>query len=176
MKLLLITASSKEIRGIRKSRVIGFQQCTMPYLAALTPSNWEIEHVDEDVESLDFTKYYDLVAITFHTPSANHAYDIAARFREKGIIVAMGGPHVTLVPHEAEVYADVIFIGETEITWPQFISEFEKKQHKRKYICTFPPELEGIPMSRKELFHRKDHSNGTTEGRLLDESISTDIR
>lgn len=160
MKLLLITASSKEIRVIRKSRVIGFQQCTMPYLAALTPSNWEIEHVDEDVEEVDFTKSYDLVAITFHTPSSYHAYNIAAKFREKGITVAIGGPHVTLVPDEAEQYADVIFVGESEITWPQFIHEFEIKQHKRKYICTFPPELEGIPMSRKELFHRKDHSNG----------------
>jgi radical SAM superfamily enzyme YgiQ (UPF0313 family) len=160
MKLLLITASSKKIRVIRKSRVLGFQQCTMPYLAALTPPNWEIEHVDEEVEEVNYTKNYDLVAITFHTPSANHAYNIAARFRNKGITVVMGGPHVTLVPDEAERYADVIFVGESEITWPQFIYEFEKKQHKRKYICTFPPDLEGIPMSRKELFHRKDHSNG----------------
>ena len=99
MKLLLITASSNEIKAIRKSRVIGFQQCTMPYLAALTPSNWDIEHVDEEVEKVDYAKDYDLVAITFHTPCANHAYNIATRFREKGITVAMGGPHVTLLPH-----------------------------------------------------------------------------
>ncbi|WP_242950465.1 B12-binding domain-containing radical SAM protein [Clostridium acidisoli] len=160
MNLLLITASSDEIRNIRKSRVIGFQQCTMPYLAALTPPNWNIEHVDEEVERVNFNKHYDLVAITFHTPSANHAYNIATRFREKGVVVAMGGPHVTLMPQEAEKYADVIFVGESEITWPQFIYEFEKKQYKRKYICTYPPELDGIPMSRKDLFHRKDHSNG----------------
>jgi radical SAM superfamily enzyme YgiQ (UPF0313 family) len=160
MKLLLITASSDEIKIIRKSRVIGFQQCTMPYLAALTPSSWEIEHVDEEVEKVDFTKAYDLVAITFHTPSSNHAYNIAARFRERGITVALGGPHVTLMPNEAEGHADIIFVGEAELTWPQFIYEFEKKQHKRKYICTVLPQLEGIPMSKKELFHRKDHSNG----------------
>lgn len=160
MKLLLITASSKEIRTIRKSRVIGFQQCTMPYLAALTPPNWQIEHVDEEVEEVDFAKGYDLVAITFHTPSANHAYNIAARFREKGVTVAMGGSHVTLMPNEAQLHADVIFIGESEITWPQFIHEFEKKQHKSRYVCDFPPELGGIPMSRKEMFHRRDHSNG----------------
>jgi radical SAM superfamily enzyme YgiQ (UPF0313 family) len=160
MKLLLITASSKEIKRIRKSRVIGFQQCTMPYLAALTPSGWEIEHIDEEVEQVDYNKHYDLVAISFHTPSANHAYEIAAGFRKKGITVAMGGPHVTLMPEEAERYADVVFVGEAEITWPQFIYEFEKKQHKRRYVCTLPPELEGVPMSKKDLFHRKDHSNG----------------
>lgn len=160
MKLLLITASSNEIKNIRKSRVIGFQQCTMPYLAALTPPDWDIEHIDEEVEKVNFENSYDLVAITFHTPSANHAYNIATKFREKGIIVAMGGPHVTLMPQEAERYADVIFVGESEITWPQFIYEFEKKQYRSKYICASPPELDGIPMSRKDLFHRKDHSNG----------------
>jgi radical SAM superfamily enzyme YgiQ (UPF0313 family) len=132
----------------------------MPYLAALTPSSWDIEHIDEEVEKVDFNKHYDLVAITFHTPSAKHAYNTAERFRKKGITVAMGGPHVTLMPHEAEAYADVIFVGESEITWPQFLYDFERKQHKRKYVCTLPPELNGIPMSRKDLFHRKDHSNG----------------
>ena len=160
MKLLLITVASKEMIAIRKSRVIGFQQCTMPYLAALTPPGWDIEHVDEVVEIIDYTQNYDLVSITFHTPSANHAYDIATKFREKGITVVMGGPHVTLMPEEAEKYADVIFVGESEITWPQFIHDFEKKQYKSKYVCTIPPELNSIPMSIKDLFHRKDHSNG----------------
>ncbi|MDP4089320.1 MAG: radical SAM protein [Bacillota bacterium] len=160
MRLLLITASSKEIKVVRKSRVIGFQQCTMPYLAALTPSNWEIEHVDEEAEEIDLSRVYDLVAITFHTPSAKHAYYIASRFREKGITVAMGGPHVTLMPEEAQQYADVIFVGEAEYTWPQFIRDFEKKEHRSRYECTIPPELSGIPMSRKDLFHRKDHSGG----------------
>src|SRR5262245_55074352 len=60
-RLLLITASSHHMRAIRRSRVIHFQQCTMPYLAALTPSGWEVEHVDEEVEEVDFTGHYDLV-------------------------------------------------------------------------------------------------------------------
>ena len=72
MKLLLITASSDEIREIRKMRVIDFQQVTMPYLAALTPPNWEVEHIDEGQEKIDFNKEVDLVGITFHTPSANY--------------------------------------------------------------------------------------------------------
>lgn len=160
MKLLLITASSMEMQAIRKSRVIGFQQCTMPYLAALTPEDWEIEHVDEEVEKVDFNKTYDLVAITFHTPSARHAYDLAAKFRKRGIIVAIGGPHVTLMPEEAQQNADIIFVGEADITWPRFIKDFENGHYKKRYICDVMPQLEGIPMSRKELFHRKDHSGG----------------
>lgn len=53
MRLLLITASADKIKRIRKSRVIGFQQVTMPYLAAQAPSNWQVEHIDEEAETVD---------------------------------------------------------------------------------------------------------------------------
>jgi radical SAM superfamily enzyme YgiQ (UPF0313 family) len=160
MRLLLITASSNEIKQIRKSRYIGFQQCTMPYLAAFLPVDWQVDHVDEECETIDYGKDYDLVGITFHTPSAQHAYLIADRFKTKGVPVALGGPHVTLMPEEAQKHADVIFVGEAEFTWPQFIADFESGQYKNRYDCDLLPDLKGIPFSIKELFHRKDHSNG----------------
>jgi hypothetical protein len=112
--LLLITASSPEIQRVRRSRVLNFQQVTMPYLAAFVPSRWTVLHVDEAVEPVDLEAPADLVAITFHTPSAPHAYGLASRFRQRGIPVALGGPHVTLLPDEAQQHADVIFVGEAE--------------------------------------------------------------
>ena len=123
--LLLITASSPEIQRVRRSRVLNFQQVTMPYLAAFVPPHWTVLHVDEAVAPIDFNAQADLVAITFHTPSAPHAYDVAARFRQRGITVVLGGPHVTLMPDEAQRHADVIFIGEAESHWPRFLAEFE---------------------------------------------------
>lgn len=100
-KLLLITASSDEIRGARRSRFLNFQQITMPYLAARVPSGWQVSHVDEEAEDIDWTDQPDVVGITFHTPSAYHAYALAAHFRSRGACVVMGGPHVTLLPEEA---------------------------------------------------------------------------
>jgi len=50
----------------------------MPYLASFVPPHWTVLHVDEGVESVDFDTRADLVAITFHTPSTPHAYDLAA--------------------------------------------------------------------------------------------------
>lgn len=160
MHLLLITASSKQIKRIRKSRVIGFQQMTMPYLAALTPPHWKVEHIDEDVEDVDFNKDINLVGITFHTPSAAHAYDIAAKFRLRGVPVVLGGPHVTLLPEEASDYADVIIVGEAEHIWPQFLREFEQGTHQNRYELAEPPAMEQVPSPRKDLFHRRDYSNG----------------
>ena len=159
-KLLLITASSPEIRRVRRARVLNFQQITMPYLAARVPPGWDVIHVDEEAEEIDWNIDADVVGITFHTPSAFHAYDIAARFRSRGICVVMGGPHVTLLPEEASQHADVIFIGEAEGLWEEFLKGFEAGSYLRVYQQTSVPSLENIPMARKDLFHRRDHTNG----------------
>jgi radical SAM superfamily enzyme YgiQ (UPF0313 family) len=132
----------------------------MPYLAALTPPGWDIEHVDEEVEAVDFSRRYDLVGITFHTPSSAHAYAIADRFRARGTPVVLGGPHVTLLPDEAEQHADVVFIGEVEDTWPRFLREFSEGRHTGRYLCHTRPSLVGVPQSRKDLFHRRDGAGG----------------
>jgi len=160
MKLLLITASSPEIRKIRRSRFLNFQQITMPYLAALTPRNWQVEHVDEEVSPVDCSAEVDLVGITFHTPSAQHAYDIAGKFRARGIPVVLGGPHVTLRPDEAAKHADTIFLGEAEGLWQEFLAAFEQGNHGKIYRCLSVPSLEHTPQARKDLFHRKDHTSG----------------
>ena len=69
-RLLLITASAPEIRKVRRARVLNFQQITMPYLAARVPAGWQVVHVDEEAEEIDWSTAADVVAITFHTPSA----------------------------------------------------------------------------------------------------------
>ena len=40
------------------------------------PNHWTVLHIDEAVEPVDLEAPADLVAITFHTPSAPHAYDL----------------------------------------------------------------------------------------------------
>ncbi len=159
-KLLLITAASPEIQRIRRPRVLNFQQITMPYLAARVPPGWQVTHVDEVAEKLDWSLEPDLVGITFHTPSANHAYRLAAHFRQRGACVAMGGPHVTLLPDEARQHADVIFVGEAEGIWEAFLKDFAAGTYHPVYERSDPPRLDGAPMASKALFHRKDHISG----------------
>ena len=160
LTLLLITASSPAIRAVRRTRVLNFQQITMPYLAALTPSEWAVDHIDEDVSPVNPAAVADLVGITFHTPSARHAYDMAAQFRSRGVPVVLGGPHVTLMPDEAQDHADVIFIGEAENLWQQFLEDFKMGRHAPRYCATAPPALDAVPMARKDLYHRRDGTSG----------------
>ena len=158
--VLLVTVSSSEMQKIRGTRYINFQQCTMPYLAAFFSPDWNITHVDEVCETINYDLPYDLVGLTFHTPSAPHAYEIADRFRARGITVIMGGPHVTLVPEEAQEHADAIFVGEAELTLPRFLAEWTEGRAQRRYDVDEIPDLCKVPFSIKEHFHRKDHSDG----------------
>jgi radical SAM superfamily enzyme YgiQ (UPF0313 family) len=132
----------------------------MPYLAARVPPSWEVVHVDEETEDIEWDVDADVVGLTFHTPSALHAYDMATHFRSRGICVVMGGPHVTLLPEEARQHADVIFIGEAEGLWEDFLKSFEAGFYRGVYQPTSAPSLDDIPMARKDLFHRHDHTSG----------------
>jgi radical SAM superfamily enzyme YgiQ (UPF0313 family) len=72
----------------------------------------------------------------------------------------MGGPHVTLMPEEASQYADVIFLGEAEGLWEDFLKSYEVGSYLRVYQQTRVQSLENIPNARKDLFHRHDYTNG----------------
>jgi radical SAM superfamily enzyme YgiQ (UPF0313 family) len=72
----------------------------------------------------------------------------------------LGGPHVTLLPDEAQAHADVIFVGEAETHWPQFLRDFEQGHYMPRYCSSVPPTLENAPMARKDLFHRRDYTAG----------------
>ncbi|MDR3270538.1 MAG: B12-binding domain-containing radical SAM protein [Peptococcaceae bacterium] len=158
---LLITVSSAEIKAIRQTRYIKFQQCTMPYLAGLFPQDWQITHIDEETEPVDYHGSYDLAGLTFHTPCCYHAYEIADKFRSQGVTVIMGGPHVTLVPDEAAAHADSIFIGEAENTLPQFLRDFAQGQIRKRYADDGTVDLACAPLLQKQHFHRADHTAGT---------------
>lgn len=132
----------------------------MPYLAAFVPSHWNVVHIDEVHTRVDFDAQADLVAITFHTPSAPHVYAMAERFRGRGVPVVLGGPHVTLMPDEAQAHANAIFVGEAETVWPQFLHDFESGHYRERYCSSEPPSLDDVPMARKDLFHRRDYASG----------------
>jgi radical SAM superfamily enzyme YgiQ (UPF0313 family) len=92
-------------------------------IAALTPPEHEIILMDERLEEIDFTHDTDLVAMTVETYTARRAYEIAAKFRKRGIPVVMGGYHPTMVPDEARIFADSVVIGDAEGLWKQILED-----------------------------------------------------
>lgn len=130
----------------------------LPTLAALTPPDVEVILTDENVESIDFDEKVDLVGITFMTPLAPRAYEIADEFRARGIKVVLGGIHASMLPQEAIQHSNSVVIGEAEETWPQLIRDFTEHRLQKLYQSSNFPNLENSPTPRWDLLKSKLYS------------------
>ena len=128
-------------------RLMPLHGITLAYLARLIPPEHDLRLVYEAREAIDFEAPADLVAITTLTVTANRAYRIADRFRNKGVKVVLGGPHASALPGEAKRHADAVAIGNGETTLPDIIRDVEAGNLKPFYHNFVPdrlPPLENI--------------------------------
>jgi radical SAM superfamily enzyme YgiQ (UPF0313 family) len=134
---------------------IWFARLTLTALAALTPPEIEVKITDENVEPIDFEEDVDLVGVTGMVMHAPRAYQIAQRFRQRGIPVVMGGPHASSLPLEAKEHVDAVVIGEAENVWEGLIEDNKKgclkPFYKKDNFCS----MERLPFPRLDLL-RKD--------------------
>lgn len=149
----LTEAKSPYFRPIKYSL---FPPLGLATLAGYLHTDDEIEIVDEHVEDLLFNDTPDLVVIEVYITSAHRAYHIAQHYRDKGCHVAMGGLHVTSLPAEALGYADTIFLGPGEDTWPQFLEDYRNKRPGSVYQSKART-LEGAPKIRRDLIKRENY-------------------
>jgi radical SAM superfamily enzyme YgiQ (UPF0313 family) len=162
MRVHLITAESPASRRLRQGRLIQFPRLTMPLIAALTPREHEVSHTDEIVEPVRFDAPADLVGITAPTPSALHAYDLARRFRRRGVPVVIGGPHATALPEEAARHADAVVVAEAEDTWPRVLEDARRGKLEPVYVSTRQASLAGMPAPRWDLIKARRYGKSVT--------------
>ena len=136
LRLVLVSPKGPLYRhrgGIfRKS--LRYQPLTLTTLAALIPPhlNAEVTLIDEGIQEIPESLDADLVGLTVITGTAPRAYDLARHFRSRGIATVLGGPHVTLVPDDAQPNADSIIVGYAEDTWPQLLRDFAAGRMQRR--------------------------------------------
>jgi radical SAM superfamily enzyme YgiQ (UPF0313 family) len=140
---------------------------TLTTLASLVPSEIPvtIRIIDEGVEDIPDDIPADLVGITLITGSALRAYELSKRFRDKGITVVLGGPHVTLLPEEAQQHADAIVVGYAEETWPALLRDFVAGKMTARYDQAkgFSFEkLPEIPFAHRHLLKRRQYKTVNT--------------
>ena len=121
-------------------------------IAALaTPYFERVEYIDEEIESIDFTRRYDMVGMSFMTQQASRAYELADQFRSMGIYTVCGGMHPTNLPGQTLEHFDTVFLGEGEDTWGIFMEDFRMGRPKRTYRNTRRIDMETVPMPRYDL-------------------------
>lgn len=159
MKIKLILPSLTEAKSAfwRPIKYSLFPPLGLATLAGFLDSNDEIDLQDQHVEKLNLDDSPDLVLIQVYITNAKRAYSIAEQYRDRGIFVALGGLHVTAIPEEAENYADTIFIGPSEQTFPDFINDFKAKRPKKRYISTNGRTIQDIPPVRRDLIKREKY-------------------
>jgi radical SAM superfamily enzyme YgiQ (UPF0313 family) len=121
-------------------------------LAGLTPPEWEVTMVDENLETPDYAGMPrpDLVGITAFTSQANRAYEVGAYFRKLGVPVVMGGIHATMCLDEAMAHADTIVTGEAEGIWAKVLEDAKHGCLKRQYDGG-QADLSCIPPARHDM-------------------------
>lgn len=126
-------------------------------LAGMTPPDVSITFYDDRMETIDYTKPADLVALTVETFTARRSYQIAKKYRDRGVPVVLGGMHVTLCPEEAARHADAIVIGDGESVWNPLLEDARKGKLQSVYHGTYQscPQTRG-PV-RRDLFRGKGY-------------------
>lgn len=103
-------------------------------LAGMTPGEIEVEYLEvRDVDQRDLPTRFDVVALSTLTATAKEAYRLAARFREIGTTVILGGLHATLCPEEAARHVDCLALGEGEVIWPRMMKDLLANKLKPNY-------------------------------------------
>ncbi len=119
-----------------------YRQLTLPVVGAeLRAAGLEVEACDENVEPLDESDV-DLVGITCHVYNAPRAFEIARRFRARGIPVLIGGTFPTVAPDLVRPHADAVAVGEVENLAAEIAADARAGRLRPVYRAEAPPSLE----------------------------------
>ncbi|MGE5142857.1 MAG: B12-binding domain-containing radical SAM protein [Acidobacteriota bacterium] len=153
-RLMIIQATGYRARGVRqpyklrKRKLVG---AVLPYLAALAPNDWDVTLRDDATEEVEYDAPVDAVAITIRTVTSLRGYEIAERFRQRGVPVLMGGPHATFYADEVARHADAVCIGEAEGVFPRMLQDAAAGRLQRFYRRDTPALLGNMPTPRWDL-------------------------
>ncbi len=128
-------------------------------IAGLVPNTYSLKAVDMNVSPLrdqDIAEA-DLILISAMLVQKQSFLDVLRRCKALGTPVAVGGPYPTscfeelrsLPPAEKP---DFFILNEGEITFPQFLQDWERGTPREVYQSTEKPSLDQIPLPRFDLF------------------------
>jgi radical SAM superfamily enzyme YgiQ (UPF0313 family) len=123
-------------------------------LAGMTPVGIALDYREvPDVDAvIDLPGGYDVVAISSYSAQIKDAYRLADRYREAGVLVILGGLHVTARPEEAKRHADSVVVGEGEPSWPLVVRDLQRGRLEPLYDSRGSEfDLADAPMPRFDL-------------------------
>jgi radical SAM superfamily enzyme YgiQ (UPF0313 family) len=128
--------------------------------AATIPAEHAVAFTDENVQEIDFDEDVDLVCISMMlTCQTPRGYEIADRFRARGIKVICGGIGTSLHADEAALHADAVFVGEAEGRFPGVLDDLRNGSLRKVYDhLGAPAPVESVGTARRDLLDRPRYS------------------
>jgi radical SAM superfamily enzyme YgiQ (UPF0313 family) len=137
----------------------------LPTIAGLTPAEHEVVCIDENIEDIDFEslKQYDIVGLTGMTVQRDRMREILMELHARDIFTVIGGPWITVAENWYDGLVDVIFIGEAEETWPQFLNEWKQGLHQYRYEQIEKTDMAKVPIPRYDLVKYNEYAMGCVQ-------------
>ncbi|MDB5311200.1 MAG: Fe-S oxidoreductase [Gemmataceae bacterium] len=125
----------------------------LPLLAALTPPEHTVSLVDESVEAIDFDRVAkaDVVAVTGMNVQRHRMREVLTELKKRGVFTVVGGAWVSIEEDYFGDLADVIFVGEAEETWPEFLRDWQAGRHRKRYEQAAKTDMTRVPTPRYDL-------------------------
>ncbi len=134
-------------------------------LAALTPPEHRVTIMDENVAPLDFELLAraDLVGVTGMSVQRFRMTEILESLQQHACFTLAGGPWVTVSETYFAGLANVIFIGEAETTWPQFLNDWQAGAARPRYEQAERTDLTRLPPPRWDLVPPRHYLFGSIQ-------------
>jgi radical SAM superfamily enzyme YgiQ (UPF0313 family) len=137
----------------------------LPLIAALTPADHSVTIVDENVEPIDYDRLAqaDIVGLTGMIVQRGRMREILRELKARGVFTVVGGPWISVQEDYFGDLPDVIFVGEAETTWPQFLEEWAEGRHRRRYEQLEATDMTRVPVPRYDLLKAKNYLFGSIQ-------------
>ena len=138
---------------------------SLPTVAGLC-GNHHVVLIDENVEEIDWNSLggYDIVGVTGMNVQKRRIHEILLQTRKMGLFTVVGGPFVSVQEEFFEGLCDVTFIGEAEVTWPEFLDDFAHGRPLRKrYEQSKPTDMTTAPRPRYDLLKADRYASGALQ-------------
>lgn len=143
-----------------------FAPTALVTLAALTPPEHQItihdEYVAGPVERILERKTFDLVGISTLANQLNRTLAIGRFCRDSRVpgILVVGGSGTMNMPQSIQHLFDVVFYGEAEDTWPQFLADLRNGERRSSYQQISKTDMSRSPIPRWGLIEKHFRSYG----------------
>lgn len=123
-------------------------------VAGILPQEWEFKLVDRNIRAVTEIEWQwaDIVIFSAMIVQKYDLIDQIKEAKQRGKLVAVGGPYATSVPNEPKnAGADFLVLDEGEITLPMFVEALEKGETKGVIRATEKPDVTITPIPRYDL-------------------------